>query len=560
MTSADGISGTTEDRLVSWSAEEISKIQIDKTRAQIIASFWMVIILSLPVWWNTTKIERRSLPKSEVEGWDALKPCPIRFPIKLTSTLPEINSVSLNSVLESLLSSPNDNQNAVIDISTARCFDFFVESIIPTSPVNHHVILHRSHLDTNNHTGNVAYEDKDISIQLTTDNKPQELLRLIAPLSTSPSSTSSHPNNQVDMTKKTTANSRVIKYSSELKLVFSLMNEDCTTTDANNLVRSWKIKHAIELYFEELLASLSPLHNLTCQTQILQHSPLSFEPTKITNQVDNLDTFVVEQDELNAFINDADWNLASSVTMEPVINFVLWIPSPNHRPFKIRRTDGTLDVDGSFIRPQWGSVVIYNPDPGSFKRNEKGEVTGVLGVEELSRPMQIFKHHLLSLLGVIEETNNLKMSNYERRTLAIDALVRRRIIENSLEAINSIQVIVNLVLHQTNMRVSLEVQNQVQGALSSLKSAQSELKKPEGSLWKASKYADQSKILSSTAFFSPTMLSLLYFPDEHKYAIYTPLFGPVLVPLIIALVKEIKNLREKKRKKLEDKELKQKEE
>ncbi|KAI9618457.1 hypothetical protein H4Q26_012278 [Puccinia striiformis f. sp. tritici PST-130] len=152
------------------------------------------------------------------------------------------------------------------------------------------------------------------------------------------------------------------------------------------------------------------------------------------------------------------------------------------------------------------------------------------------------------------------MSNYERRTLAIDALVRRRIIENSLEAINSIQVIVNLVLHQTNMRVSLEVQNQVQGALSSLKSAQSELKKPEGSLWKASKYADQSKILSSTAFFSPTMLSLLYFPDEHKYAIYTPLFGPVLVPLIIALVKEIKNLREKKRKKLEDKELKQKEE
>ncbi|POV99076.1 hypothetical protein PSTT_13998 [Puccinia striiformis] len=450
------------------------------------------------------KIERRSLPKSEVEGWDALKPCPIRFPIKLTSTLPEINSVSLNSVLESLLSSPNDNQNAVIDISTARCFDFFVESIIPTSPVNHHVILHRSHLDTNNHTGNVAYEDKDISIQLTTENKPQELLRLIAPR---------YP---------------PVHHQHHHILIINLMNEDCTTTDANNLVRSWKIKHAIELYLEELLASLSPLHNLTCQTQILQHSPLSFEPTKITNQVDNLDTFVVEQDELNAFINDADWNLASSVTMEPVINFVLWIPSPNHRPFKIRRTDGTLDVDGSFIRPQWGSVVIYNPDPGSFKRNEKGEVTGVLGVEELSRPMQIFKHHLLSLLG--------------------------------FRSYNSIQVIVNLVLHQTNMRVSLEVQNQVQGALSSLKSAQSELKQPEGSLWKASKHADQSKILSSTAFFSPTMLSLLYFPDEHKYAIYTPLFGPVLVPLIIALVKEIKNLREKKKKKLEDKELKQKEE
>lgn len=36
------------------------------------------------------------------------------------------------------------------------------------------------------------------------------------------------------------------------------------------------------------------------------------------------------------------------------------------------------------------------------------------------------------------------------------------------------------------------------------------------------------------------MLALLYFPDEHKYAVYTPLFAPVAVPMVAALFREFK--------------------
>ena len=35
---------------------------------------------------------------------------------------------------------------------------------------------------------------------------------------------------------------------------------------------------------------------------------------------------------------------------------------------------------------------------------------------------------------------------------------------------------------------------------------------------------------------------MLYFPDEHKYAIYTPLFGPLALPLVLALLKELQGL------------------
>lgn len=41
------------------------------------------------------------------------------------------------------------------------------------------------------------------------------------------------------------------------------------------------------------------------------------------------------------------------------------------------------------------------------------------------------------------------------------------------------------------------------------------------------------------------MLALLYFPDEHKFAIYMPMFLPVSVSLLAALMRHIKDSRAK---------------
>ena len=51
---------------------------------------------------------------------------------------------------------------------------------------------------------------------------------------------------------------------------------------------------------------------------------------------------------------------------------------------------------------------------------------------------------------------------------------------------------------------------------------------------------------SVRAFFNPKILSLLYFPDEHKLAIYVPLFVPVLVPFVLSVVVEVKAMRKRK--------------
>jgi phosphatidylinositol glycan class S len=38
---------------------------------------------------------------------------------------------------------------------------------------------------------------------------------------------------------------------------------------------------------------------------------------------------------------------------------------------------------------------------------------------------------------------------------------------------------------------------------------------------------------------SQRKLALLYFPAEHKYAVYTPLFASAVLPLFVAALREI---------------------
>lgn len=54
-----------------------SKLPFESTgvRRRVIASYWLVVILSIPVWWKATSIERLSLPASRVSELDTYKVC-----------------------------------------------------------------------------------------------------------------------------------------------------------------------------------------------------------------------------------------------------------------------------------------------------------------------------------------------------------------------------------------------------------------------------------------------------------------------------------------------------
>ena len=94
----------------------------------------------------------------------------------------------------------------------------------------------------------------------------------------------------------------------------------------------------------------------------------------------------------------------------------------------------------------------------------------------------------------------------------------------------------------TILGVGRPVRDQVELALERLQAVQKSLAGDQAgaSLRDALRAASEAQVHASRAFFHPTMLAMLYFPDEHKYAVYTPLFGPLLVPLLAALVRELR--------------------
>lgn len=63
----------------------------------------------------------------------------------------------------------------------------------------------------------------------------------------------------------------------------------------------------------------------------------------------------------------------------------------------------------------------------------------------------------------------------------------------------------------------------------------------------ALRHASEALTLASRAFFNPGMLALLYFPAEHKYAVYTPLFASIAAPLFASVIREVAAWRKARR-------------
>ena len=94
--------GTTEEGSPSFRDPSKVFYQGDHIRRSILVSYWIVIILALPLWWYTTSIERLSLPSSRVYA-QAEKD--LQFPVKIELEIPAPakNGPSLATQLQELL-------------------------------------------------------------------------------------------------------------------------------------------------------------------------------------------------------------------------------------------------------------------------------------------------------------------------------------------------------------------------------------------------------------------------------------------------------------------------
>jgi phosphatidylinositol glycan class S len=94
--------GPAVERFSSLSDPSKLFFQRDYIRRSILASYWVIIIFALPLWWQTTSIERLSLPSSRVYAQAERE---LVFPVKVKFEVPTTvkNDSSLATQLQELL-------------------------------------------------------------------------------------------------------------------------------------------------------------------------------------------------------------------------------------------------------------------------------------------------------------------------------------------------------------------------------------------------------------------------------------------------------------------------
>lgn len=169
--------------------------------------------------------------------------------------------------------------------------------------------------------------------------------------------------------------------------------------------------------------------------------------------------------------------------------------------------------------------------------------SGTLPSQDMHHIFSSFATQLQSLLGVASLPNGVRASS-PLSEWQLEALTRRRTFENAQGSQDTLVSIVKLVDQIENMPVGADVRDDVEGALSSLQAVYGSA---HVSLAETFANSAQAFGLASRAFFNPGMLALLYFPAEHTYAVYTPLFASALIPLMVAALREFLAWRRERR-------------
>jgi phosphatidylinositol glycan class S len=231
-------------------------------------------------------------------------------------------------------------------------------------------------------------------------------------------------------------------------------------------------------------------------------------------------------DHLSHVINPVEAKLGSHVTINPALHFLVYIPLQEHSPLHIY-TEGKPSESNSVLIPGWGGLMVYNPQLGT-------NYTSINMAAVMSR----FISQLRSLL-VLEDkelTSTVLISPLDNRSIhdwEVDCLLRKRTVQNLVVTSSTLQSLSLLLTEISNIVISDEVARQVSLSVSALEN--SHLYLESGDLQQAYSHSRLAYIAAEKAFFDPSMLALLYFPDGQKYAIYIPLFLPVGIPVLQSL-------------------------
>jgi GPI-anchor transamidase subunit S len=205
----------------------------------------------------------------------------------------------------------------------------------------------------------------------------------------------------------------------------------------------------------------------------------------------------LERRQIPFFINKLEHFLHRSTKhYREKIFFVLFVPDGKQSPITIEQ-----QIDNAIIVPKWGSVTFFN-------RASPSDVS-----TDLDSIMKQFLAHFERLLGID----------------TIERWATLRTMENFSNGRQTLLTLSQLLQSIPNIVIDNAMAKKVHESVELLEHCQDQSNHDQ---------CQRGRLLADQVFFDPSLLKLLYFPDDQKFAIYVPLYLPMGAPIALTFLNE----------------------
>ncbi|RUS81540.1 hypothetical protein EGW08_010710, partial [Elysia chlorotica] len=516
------------------------------------------IAIGLPLWWKTTEVYRVSLPYSDIQILSQKK----------VEYLTELNVVwaagkrkngldlsalatRLNKVLDGTEGPDSATLISTFHVAVREAESSEIKAVENAADVSDlSRLFSTSHLSTYNFvitsttqvlaqpviapSNNIFLPYNGAEVPALTDQIVQLLKDVIR--SSSVAKTFEVAKGQTTQRPNKDA-MRSFRYHAGFDVSFTLMVPE---PDIVNV--KWDIEAGVKDYLDPLFTSLEEYTKFSVTSQVLYFVSLGGKPRKGENY------FYYEERDLPHVINPLESKLGSHASNNPGLNFIVCIPPQSKSPLHIQDSSGSLLKSDAFLSPRWGGVMIYNIEKGNTNDTQ---TTAQL---DMHRLMEVFVAQTRLLLNIqaqmitseaiVLSGGTSKLPQWEEA-----AWLRCRCVENLATSTSTLHSLAQLLEEIGNIVINDEIGKEVEFAVAAIKSSHHHL--ASGDLREAFLASRDALKASELAFFHPSLLELLYFPEDQKFAIYIPLFLPISIPVLTSTVQAVKWFNQRRKAKVD---------
>eukprot|EP00039_Didymoeca_costata_P013319 m.200554 g.200554 ORF g.200554 m.200554 type:complete len:511 (-) comp15738_c0_seq2:76-1608(-) len=310
---------------------------------------------------------------------------------------------------------------------------------------------------------------------------------------------------------------KTLEISSSYFISFSLL-----VSDPGDYQVSWNLEDTEATYFAPLAEQLKGVVDLVSSSQYLFYTAIE-EPV----QSDTGDSYFYGEHILSRFLSIPTLNPTSPVIQRPRINFALYAPERRFMPLHLRLPNGSQAAWNFFGAPDWGGLVLI-PGSEDFRKSNLTHLD-----VDTSDTMMAFIWQLRNLLDIPVLSNYYMNSPCHVNRLdhwELDRFLRRQYQRNMKRTKDGLMGLKQSLEEIPNMVIEDAIQSTVEQSVAHAQSALQAIN--VGDLPKAFSESNLAMQDAEKAFYNPSILGLLYFPQDELYAVFLPSLLPFFVTML----------------------------